>query len=649
MDNPNNQKNNGRPGGPKKGRGWVILPYILIPIALVIGVMYASSTTKKVQTEYYQIVQYFDQDKVDAFKLNITSGALEYKLEGEDSVKKYTVPNVSVFLDDVNETVREHNKNAKTEDDMIKYEYTANSSSWILNLLPSFIIGAVCIIMLVVMMRRMNSAGSDMNRTLNFGKARVKTSKDNKKKTTFEQVAGADEEKEELSEMVDFLKNPSKFSALGARIPKGVLLVGPPGTGKTLLARAVAGEADVPFFSISGSDFVEMYVGVGASRVRDLFDKAKKDAPSVIFIDEIDAVGRHRGAGMGGGHDEREQTLNQLLVEMDGFGVNEGVIVIAATNRPDILDPALLRPGRFDRQVTVGYPDAKGREAILKVHSKGKPLAPDVDLKVIANSTAGFVGADLENLLNEAALLAARRNKKAITMTEIQEATVKVVMGTEKKSHKMSDKEKRMTAYHEAGHAVSSYYLDSQDPVHEVSIIPRGMAGGYTMYIPTEDKTYKYKNEMLDELVSLLGGRVAEKIACGDISTGASNDIERASDIARKMVAKYGMSDTLGPICFAASNDEVFLGKDYGHAKNYSETIATAIDREVEMLINNAYQRTEEILTAHRDKLDELSAYLVKHEKIKGEDFQLLMKGELKDEPEEIPTTATEVTAEEDK
>ena len=649
MDNPNNKKNNGRPGGPKKGRGWVILPYILIPIALVIGVMYASSTTKKVQTEYYQIVQYFDQDKVDAFKLNITSGALEYKLEGEDSVKKYTVPNVSVFLDDVNETVREHNKNAKTEDDMIKYEYTANSSSWILNLLPSFIIGAVCIIMLVVMMRRMNSAGSDMNRTLNFGKARVKTAKDNKKKTTFEQVAGADEEKEELSEMVDFLKNPSKFSALGARIPKGVLLVGPPGTGKTLLARAVAGEADVPFFSISGSDFVEMYVGVGASRVRDLFDKAKKDAPSVIFIDEIDAVGRHRGAGMGGGHDEREQTLNQLLVEMDGFGVNEGVIVIAATNRPDILDPALLRPGRFDRQVTVGYPDAKGREAILKVHSKGKPLAPDVDLKVIANSTAGFVGADLENLLNEAALLAARRNKKAITMTEIQEATIKVVMGTEKKSHKMSDKEKRMTAYHEAGHAVSSYYLDSQDPVHEVSIIPRGMAGGYTMYIPTEDKTYKYKNEMLDELVSLLGGRVAEKIACGDISTGASNDIERASDIARKMVAKYGMSDTLGPICFAASNDEVFLGKDYGHAKNYSETIATAIDREVEMLINNAYQRTEEILTAHRDKLDELSAYLVKHEKIKGEDFQLLMKGELKDEPEEIPTTATEVTAEEDK
>lgn len=649
MDNPNNQKNNGRPGGPKKGRGWVILPYILIPIALVIGVMYASSTTKKVQTEYYQIVQYFDQDKVDAFKLNITSGALEYKLEGEDSVKKYTVPNVSVFLDDVNETVREHNKNAKTEDDMIKYEYTANSSSWILNLLPSFIIGAVCIIMLVVMMRRMNSAGSDMNRTLNFGKARVKTAKDNKKKTTFEQVAGADEEKEELSEMVDFLKNPSKFSALGARIPKGVLLVGPPGTGKTLLARAVAGEADVPFFSISGSDFVEMYVGVGASRVRDLFDKAKKDAPSVIFIDEIDAVGRHRGAGMGGGHDEREQTLNQLLVEMDGFGVNEGVIVIAATNRPDILDPALLRPGRFDRQVTVGYPDAKGREAILKVHSKGKPLAPDVDLKVIANSTAGFVGADLENLLNEAALLAARRNKKAITMTEIQEATIKVVMGTEKKSHKMSDKEKRMTAYHEAGHAVSSYYLDSQDSVHEVSIIPRGMAGGYTMYIPTEDKTYKYKNEMLDELVSLLGGRVAEKIACGDISTGASNDIERASDIARKMVAKYGMSDTLGPICFAASNDEVFLGKDYGHAKNYSETIATAIDREVEMLINNAYQRTEEILTAHRDKLDELSAYLVKHEKIKGEDFQLLMKGELKDEPEEIPTMATEVTAEEDK
>ena len=625
MNNSNNSNNQN--GGRRRGF-LTVIPYILIPLALVFGVMYATKTTQKVQTEYYQIVQYFDKGEVSEFKLNISSGSLEYKLKGEKTFKKYTVPSVNVFLEDVNETVREHNKNAKSDDELIKYEYKANSSSWILNLLPSFIIGAVCIAMLVIMMRRMNSAGSDMNKTMNFGKVKVKQAKDSKK-TTFAQVAGADEEKEELSEMVEFLKNPSKFSALGARIPKGVLLVGPPGTGKTLLARAVAGEANVPFFSISGSDFVEMYVGVGASRVRDLFEKAKKDAPSVIFIDEIDAVGRHRGAGMGGGHDEREQTLNQLLVEMDGFGVNEGVIMIAATNRPDILDPALLRPGRFDRQVTVGYPDAKGREEILKVHAKGKPLAPDVDLKVIAGSTAGFVGADLENLLNEAALLAARHNKKAITMEDIEEATIKVVVGTEKKSHKMSDKEKRMTAYHEAGHAVASYYLETQDPVHQVSIIPRGMAGGYTMYLPTEDKSYKYKNEMLDELVSLLGGRVAEKLVCGDVSTGASNDIERASDIARNIVAKYGMSDNLGPISYSSSNGEVFLGRDYGHAKNYSETTATAIDREVKEIILNAHARTEKILTEHMDKMDALAAYLIKYEKIDGNDFNLLMEGKL--------------------
>ena len=408
--------------------------------------------------------------------------SLKYKLKGDDTKWQYKVPNVSVFVDDINETVREHNKNAKSEDDMIKYELISGSStSWFVNLLPTIIMGVLLVILLVIMMRRMNAMGGDMNKTLNFGKINAKKQQDQKSKTTFEQVAGADEEKEELSEMVDFLKCPEKFSTLGARIPKGVLLVGPPGTGKTLLARAVAGEANVPFFSISGSDFVEMYVGVGASRVRDLFDQAKKDAPSVIFIDEIDAVGRHRGAGMGGGHDEREQTLNQLLVEMDGFEKNQGVIVIAATNRPDILDPALLRPGRFDRQVRVGYPDTKGREAILRVHSKNKPLAPDVDLRVIANSTVGFVGADLENLLNEAALLAARRNKKAITMAEIEEATVKVIVGTEKKSHKMSDKEKKLTAYHEAGHAISTYYLETQDPVRQVSIIPRGSAGGYTM------------------------------------------------------------------------------------------------------------------------------------------------------------------------
>ncbi|MBR5262511.1 MAG: ATP-dependent zinc metalloprotease FtsH [Clostridia bacterium] len=620
-----------------KNRIMTILPYILIPLIMVGAITFAGKTAKDKteKVEYYQIVQYFDEGKIDKFSLNLSSGTLKYTLIGEgEKEKEYRVPNVNIFVNDVNDIVREHNKTA-TDENKIEYEFISGStSSWILNLLPSLFTMGILVVLFVLMMRRMNSAGSDMNRTLNFGKINAKKQKDEKEKTTFDQVAGADEEKEELSEMVDFLKSPNKFNSLGARIPKGVLLVGPPGTGKTLLARAVAGEADVPFFSISGSDFVEMYVGVGASRVRDLFNQAKKEAPSVIFIDEIDAVGRHRGAGMGGGHDEREQTLNQLLVEMDGFGKNEGVIIIAATNRPDILDPALLRPGRFDRQVTVGYPDAKGREEILKVHAKGKPFAPDVDLKVIANSTVGFVGADLENLLNEAALLAARRGKKAITMDEIEEATRKVVIGTEKKSHKMSEKEKRMTAFHEAGHAVASYYLDTQDPVHEISIIPRGMAGGYTLYVPKEDKTYRYKSEMLDELVSLLGGRMAEQLVRGDVSTGASNDIERATEVARKMVTKYGMSDELGPVCYADSNDQVFLGKDYGHSKNYSELTARAIDQEIKKIISNAYERTQEILTQHRDKLDALAEYLVKHEKINGEKFSQLMEGTLVEEDE---------------
>lgn len=643
MENPNNNKNNRSPN-PNKRKGLTALIYILVPIIIVIGIMYATKSTKQVETQYYQVVQYFDNDKVEQFSLNLGSRVLDYKLRGEKTPKKYTVPNVSVFLEDVNDTVRAHNKNAKSDAEMIKYQYTNSSSSWAISLIPYILIFGSCILFYFLMKKRLDAAGGDMNKTLNFGKVKVKTPKDDGRKTTFDQVAGADEEKEELSEMVDFLKEPTKFNALGARIPKGVLLVGPPGTGKTLLARAVAGEADVPFFSISGSDFVEMYVGVGASRVRDLFDKAKKAAPSVIFIDEIDAVGRHRGAGMGGGHDEREQTLNQLLVEMDGFGKNEGVIIIAATNRPDILDPALLRPGRFDRRVTVSYPDAKGREEILKVHAKGKPLAPDVDLKVIAGSTTGFVGADLENLLNESALLAARRGKKSITMAEIKEATVKVVVGTEKKSHKMSDKEKRMTAYHEGGHAIASFFLEHHDPVHEISIIPRGMAGGYTMYIPAEDKPYQYKNEMLDDLVSLLGGRVAEQLVCGDISTGASNDIERATEIARKMVTKYGMSDNLGPVCYAGSNDEVFLGKDFGHAKTFSEATATAIDNEVKNIINNAYRRTEAILSEHIDKLHELSEYLVKHEKIDGENFVKLMNGNLYEE--EITEETVEETNE---
>lgn len=610
---------------------------------MVIGIAIASqqSGNRSAEAKYYQIIQYFDKDQVSEFTLNLTSGTLKYKLKGDDTKWQYKVPNVSVFVDDVNETVREHNKNAKSDDDMIKYELISGSStSWFVNLLPTIIMGVLLVILLVIMMRRMNTMGGDMNKTLNFGKINAKKQQDQKSKTTFEQVAGADEEKEELSEMVDFLKCPEKFSTLGARIPKGVLLVGPPGTGKTLLARAVAGEANVPFFSISGSDFVEMYVGVGASRVRDLFDQAKKDAPSVIFIDEIDAVGRHRGAGMGGGHDEREQTLNQLLVEMDGFEKNQGVIVIAATNRPDILDPALLRPGRFDRQVRVGYPDTKGREAILRVHSKNKPLAPDVDLRVIANSTVGFVGADLENLLNEAALLAARRNKKAITMSEIEEATVKVIVGTEKKSHKMSDKEKKLTAYHEAGHAISTYYLETQDPVRQVSIIPRGSAGGYTMSVPTEDKSYKTKNGMLDDIVVLLGGRVAEKLVLGDISTGASNDIERATKLAKSMVTEYGMSDRIGPVSYSSGSGEVFLGRDYGHAKDYSEAFAQEIDEEISAIIHNGYDRTEKILTDHMDKLHELAQYLIKYEKIDGEKFAKLMNGELQentDEPETLP------------
>lgn len=608
---------------------------------MVIGIAIASqqSGNRSAEAKYYQIIQYFDKDQVSEFTLNLTSGTLKYKLKGDDTKWQYKVPNVSVFVDDVNETVREHNKNAKSDDDMIKYELISGSStSWFVNLLPTIIMGVLLVILLVIMMRRMNTMGGDMNKTLNFGKINAKKQQDQKSKTTFEQVAGADEEKEELSEMVDFLKCPEKFSTLGARIPKGVLLVGPPGTGKTLLARAVAGEANVPFFSISGSDFVEMYVGVGASRVRDLFDQAKKDAPSVIFIDEIDAVGRHRGAGMGGGHDEREQTLNQLLVEMDGFEKNQGVIVIAATNRPDILDPALLRPGRFDRQVRVGYPDTKGREAILRVHSKNKPLAPDVDLRVIANSTVGFVGADLENLLNEAALLAARRNKKAITMAEIEEATVKVIVGTEKKSHKMSDKEKKLTAYHEAGHAISTYYLETQDPVRQVSIIPRGSAGGYTMSVPTEDKSYKTKNGMLDDIVVLLGGRVAEKLVLGDISTGASNDIERATKLAKSMVTEYGMSDRIGPVSYSSGSGEVFLGRDYGHAKDYSEAFAQEIDEEISAIIHNGYDRTEKILTEHMDKLHELAQYLIKYEKIDGEKFAKLMNGELQEDTEESET-----------
>ena len=626
------------------------MPYIIIPlIPLLLLSWHSSNGAKKTNLEYYQVIELFDKGEVVKYNLNIGSGALTYELKDGTSAK-YSVPNVSLFIDDIHDSVVEYNReNPKTP---IKYNYVSGASgSMILQLIPGLFGVLLVIVGGYFFMKKMNnSISSENNRAMGFGKARVKFGKDEKRKTTFKQVAGADEEKEELQEIVEFLKDPQKFTELGARIPKGVLLVGPPGTGKTLLARAVAGEADVPFFSISGSDFVEMYVGVGASRVRDLFDQAKKSAPSIIFIDEIDAVGRHRGAGMGGGHDEREQTLNQLLVEMDGFGNNEGIIIIAATNRPDILDPALLRPGRFDRQVTVGRPDLKGREEILKVHAKNKPLAPDVDLKSVAHATIGFVGADLENLMNEAALLAAKRNKKAITMTEIDEATVKVEVGAEKKSRKYTEKDKKITAYHEAGHAVSAFYLENCEPVYEISIVPRGMAGGYTLYRPDEDSSHMLKSAMLDRIVTAMGGRVAEQITFGDISTGASQDISHSSEIARSMVTKYGMSEKLGPVLYGKDTDEVFLGMDYSHSKNYSETYATTIDDEIKRIMTECYAKCESILTEHNDKLTLIAETLIKNEKISGETFLKLMDENYNPEEEiseEVISEAVEEVVEE--
>ncbi len=620
------------------------MPYIIIPLIPILFLSwYSSGNAKKTNLEYYQVIELFDKGEVTKYSLNIGSGALTYELKDGTSAK-YSVPNVSLFIDDVHDSVVAYNR--ENPKNPIKYNYVSGASgSIMMQLLP----GLFCVILVIgggyFFMKKMNnSISSENNRAMGFGKARVKFGKDEKRKTTFKQVAGADEEKEELQEIVEFLKDPQKFTELGARIPKGVLLVGPPGTGKTLLARAVAGEADVPFFSISGSDFVEMYVGVGASRVRDLFDQAKKSSPSIIFIDEIDAVGRHRGAGMGGGHDEREQTLNQLLVEMDGFGNNEGIIIIAATNRPDILDPALLRPGRFDRQVTVGRPDLKGREEILKVHAKNKPLAPDVDLKSVAHATVGFVGADLENLMNEAALLAAKRNKKAITMTEIDEAAVKVEVGTEKKSHKYTEKDKKMTAYHEAGHAVVAYYLKNSDPVYEISIIPRGMAGGYTLYRPDEDSSFTSKTEMIERIISLMGGRVAEKIIGDDISTGPSSDISRASDIARGMVTRYGMSEKLGPIVYGKDNDQVFLGMDYNHTKNYSDSYATQIDDEIKNIVIDCENKCREILEEHKDKLVLIAETLINKEKIHKDLFLKLMDENYN--PEEDVTEVVEENVE---
>lgn len=643
MDSKNNNFKNARNLGLLIG---VPLVFLIVMWLLLMN----RSTDKDVQ--YSDYIAYFQQNQVESFKLNLGSGDLELllreKYRKEDTNKdgkvddqdvlKYTVPNVSLFWDQIKTKVDEVNL-SKNVADHIRYDIEPESQvPWIINLLPTLLIVGLVIAMWV-MMRRSLSNMEGGGKAMSFGKARVKNSNDEKRKTTFDDVAGADEEKEELSEVVDFLKTPKKFTEVGARVPKGVLLVGPPGTGKTLLARAVAGEAGVPFFSISGSDFVEMYVGVGASRVRDLFDQAKKNSPCIIFIDEIDAVGRQRGAGLGGGHDEREQTLNQLLVEMDGFGANEGVIMIAATNRPDILDPALMRPGRFDRQIVVNAPDIKGREAILRVHARGKPLAPDVDLSVIAKSTAGFTGADLENLLNEAALLAARRNKMSITEEEIEEATIKVVVGTEKRSHVMTEKDKKLTSYHEAGHAVVTYFCPTQDPVHQISIIPRGMAGGFTMSLPQDDRSYRTKAEMLEDIQVLLGGRVAEALVLEDISTGASNDIERATEVARSMVTKYGMSP-LGPIMFGSSDsNEIFLGRDFGHTRNYSEDLASKIDEEINHFILSSYKETERKLTEHMDKLHAVAQYLYQHEKMDSEQFLKVMRQEALPSISDIPNT----------
>ena len=605
-----------------------VILYIAIPIIFILTIVSVSHFTKdKTELKYSEIVQMVKANEISEYSLNLYSGELIYTKRADNKSYRYTVPDSGLFLDDVNETVLKIKEENKGTDKDIQYNIIrGGETSWITSLLPTILLVAITGVGLFFMMRKMGST-LNADKTMGFGKSKAKKL-NSKKKTTFADVAGADEEKEEMAEIVEFLKSPQKFNELGAKIPKGVLLVGPPGTGKTLLARAVAGEAGVPFFSISGSDFVEMFVGVGASRVRDLFSEAIKEAPAIVFIDEIDAVGRQRGAGLGGGHDEREQTLNQLLVEMDGFNANEGVIVMAATNRPDILDKALLRPGRFDRQIMVNYPDVKGREEILKVHSRGKPLGPDVNLTTIAKSTSGFTGADLENLLNESALLAVRHGKKAITQEEVEEATIKVVMGAEKKSHIVSDKDKMITAYHEAGHAVVSYFLPTQDPVHQISIIQRGMAAGYTMYLPTDDRGHTSKNKMLEQICSLLGGRAAEQLTQDDVCTGASNDIDRATDLARKMVTKFGMSARLGLVSYGDDNNEVFLGRDFSSTPNYSEKTAAVIDEEIESIVMAQYNKAIELLKNAMPKLHETAKILFEREKISGEEFRELMESE---------------------
>ena len=578
----------------------------LVFVILITSIL--ENTDRKLS--YSDLVAKIEKNEVENVEINAAGTSAVVKLKNEDNSKEVNIPNMESFMNTLNEPMKNGQVNVKEK-----------SESWfmvLLGLLTPFGLLIIFFVFWFLIMSRNQGAGKSMS----FGKSKAKNITEiDKNRVTFNDVAGVDEEKEELQEIVEFLKSPKKFTDMGARIPKGVLLVGHPGTGKTLLAKAVAGEAGVPFFIISGSDFVEMFVGVGASRVRDLFEQAKKNAPCIIFIDEIDAVGRQRGAGVGGGHDEREQTLNQLLVEMDGFATNEGVIVLAATNRPDILDKALLRPGRFDRQIVVSAPDVKAREDILQVHARKKIIGSDVDFKTIAKNTSGFSGADLENVLNEAALLAARRNKTEINMAEIEDAMVKVTMGPEKKTRVRSEKENKLVAYHEAGHAVVSRFLPTQDAVHQISIVPRGMAGGYTMYRPTEDKSFMSKSEMLEQIVSLLGGRVAEQLILNDISTGASNDIERATQIARSMVTKYGMSERIGAIMLGQNQEEVFLGRDFSQGKGYSEETAGIIDEEVKAIVDNAYKTAERILKENIDKLHAVAGVLLEKEKIDGEEF----------------------------
>ncbi len=599
-----------------KGLSFYIVIFIII---LFILTLYSTTSTPQ-EMSYSELLSQIENNNVQQVILKGDEATVELvtpKQDSKNSTYVVYISSVDSFTDLMTDSLKTKQvRNFKIE--------RPPSAPWWVAILPT--VGLIVIFVIFWVFFLQQSQGGGGNRVMSFGKSKAKMSTDDKKKVTFDDVAGADEEKEELKEIVEFLKQPKKFIELGARIPKGVLLVGPPGTGKTLLAKAVSGEAGVPFFSISGSDFVEMFVGVGASRVRDLFEQAKKNAPCIVFIDEIDAVGRHRGAGLGGGHDEREQTLNQLLVEMDGFGVNEGVIILAATNRPDILDPALLRPGRFDRRVFVGLPDIKGREAILKVHSKGKPLGSDVKLDELAKSTPGFTGADLENLLNEAALLAARKNKKRIEMEEIKEATFKVVVGPEKKSRVMSEKEKKLTAYHEAGHAIAVKVASTTDKVDRVSIIPSGRAGGYTAHKPDQDKTYHTKGQLMEEIIIAMGGRAAEDLVLGEISTGAYSDLKHANGVARSMITKFGMSETLGNLVFD-ENDEVFIGRDFGHTKNYSEEVASEIDKEIKHIIDTGYDRVKNILKDNMDKLHRIAAALLEKEKLEGMEFEEIFAG----------------------